>query len=431
LFMRQDTVAEAIAAHFGVSKSELLDRDTADLPVRMALGETHVIASTKKALGEAGVAVDTLEAAAAASGHASSNSSVARSSTCLLVKNLPFAVTGDELSAMFEAMGGLARLVLPPTRTIALVEYLEAQDAKRAFRTLAYKRCHHVPLYLEWAPAGIFTPGAPSLGLSAPESSHPGNKESTTPVLDSTVVAGLVDAENDEAATGEGGPARELYVKNLNFETRDPALRAHFAAAAASAGGRVTAARVALKGDAKHASRKLSLGYGFVELDSEATARTVLRSLQGSKLDGHALVLQLSTSKSDSKKTKSKSDDSKTKLVCRNVAFEATRKDLSSLFGAVGQLKSLRLPKKFDGTHRGFAFVEFATAQETQAAIDAISGTHLYGRRLLVERAKEDDGLDDIRDKTATKYRADDGTGERPSKRPRQTKGLIADLDNM
>ena len=38
----------------GVSKSELLDREAGDLAVRMALGETHVIAETKRALGEAG-----------------------------------------------------------------------------------------------------------------------------------------------------------------------------------------------------------------------------------------------------------------------------------------------------------------------------------------------------------------------------------------
>jgi hypothetical protein len=38
----------------GVSKSELLDREAGDLAVRMALGETQVIAETKRALGEAG-----------------------------------------------------------------------------------------------------------------------------------------------------------------------------------------------------------------------------------------------------------------------------------------------------------------------------------------------------------------------------------------
>lgn len=54
LFMRADTVVEAVAEHYGVKKSELMDRDASDLGVRMALGETQVIAKTKEALGEAG-----------------------------------------------------------------------------------------------------------------------------------------------------------------------------------------------------------------------------------------------------------------------------------------------------------------------------------------------------------------------------------------
>ena len=59
--------------------------------------------------------------------------------------------------AMFGAVGELRRLVLPPTRTLALVEFLEPTDARTAFRKLAYKRFQHVPLYLEWAPADVFT----------------------------------------------------------------------------------------------------------------------------------------------------------------------------------------------------------------------------------------------------------------------------------
>lgn len=68
LFMRADTVAEAVAAHYGVAKSDLLDREAGDMAVRMALGEAHVIAATKAALGQAGADVAKLEEAAAAAG---------------------------------------------------------------------------------------------------------------------------------------------------------------------------------------------------------------------------------------------------------------------------------------------------------------------------------------------------------------------------
>ena len=62
---------------------------------------------------------------------------------------------------MFGRCGALARLVLPPTRTLAVVEYAAPADARRAFKALAYKRFQAVPLYLEWAPRGVFAPDAP------------------------------------------------------------------------------------------------------------------------------------------------------------------------------------------------------------------------------------------------------------------------------
>ena len=83
----------------------------------------------------------------------------------------------------------------------------------------------------------------------------------------------------------------------------------------------------------------------------------------------------------------------------RNVPFQATRKEILQLFGSYGHLKKVRLPKKFDGSHRGFAFVEFLTAQEAQNAMKALSSTHLYGRHLVLEWADDKEDIDTLRDK--------------------------------
>ena len=58
-----------------------------------------------------------------------------------------------------------------------------------------------------------------------------------------------------------------------------------------------------------------------------------------------------------------------------------------------------------DGWCRGFAFVDFVTKQEACNSMEAVAGTHLYGRRLVVEWAEPDDTLDDLRMKTAAKYK--------------------------
>lgn len=83
----------------------------------------------------------------------------------------------------------------------------------------------------------------------------------------------------------------------------------------------------------------------------------------------------------------------------RNLAFEATAKDVRQLMEAFGHVKTCRLPKKFDGSTRGFAFVEFATKGEAQKAMDGAHGTHLYGRRLHLEYAKGEEGISELRSK--------------------------------
>ena len=64
-------------------------------------------------------------------------------------------------------------------------------------------------------------------------------------------------------------------------------------------------------------------------------------------MDGHALILQLShnakraggaDSRSSATKAKADKKESSTKIIVRNVAFEATRKDLLQIFNPFGQV---------------------------------------------------------------------------------------------
>eukprot|EP00249_Psilotum_nudum_P021049 c27951_g1_i2 orf=1058-2851(-) len=135
LFMHPDTIAENVARKYGLSKSDFLDPDAEDLAVRMALGETHIIAETKKALFQEGVNIEILEKLALGK-----LDTVKRSNHVILVKNLPFATMNTDLVTMFGKFGSLERVILPPTRTLALVVYLEAAEARSAFKGLAYKR---------------------------------------------------------------------------------------------------------------------------------------------------------------------------------------------------------------------------------------------------------------------------------------------------
>ena len=86
------------------------------------------------------------------------------------------------MQELFGGFGELLRLVLPPTKTLALVEYAESADARRAFKSLAYKRFQNIPLYLEWAPAGIFNADAP-LAPIKPAQPAPSQVVSAHPIM--------------------------------------------------------------------------------------------------------------------------------------------------------------------------------------------------------------------------------------------------------
>ena len=59
-------------------------------------------------------------------------------------------------------------------------------------------------------------------------------------------------------------------------------------------------------------------------------------------------------------------------LSCVLVALPCAQ-DIAGLFSPFGSIKSCRLPKKFDGSHRGFAFVEYVTKQEAKNALEGAS----------------------------------------------------------
>lgn len=64
-------------------------------------------------------------------------------------------------------------------------------------------------------------------------------------------------------------------------------------------------------------------------------------------MDGHALILQLCHGRKDGQTAKkNEKDKSSTKLLVRNVAFEATEKDLRQLFSPFGQVNVLLLLSK-------------------------------------------------------------------------------------
>ena len=77
------------------------------------------------------------------------------------------------------------------------------------------------------------------------------------------------------------------------------------------------------------------------------------------------------------------------KIYVGGLPYAATEQQLSDLFAAHGTVESARvITDKFTGQSRGFGFVEMASAEDAQKAINALNGTQMDGRTLTVNEAR-------------------------------------------
>ena len=367
LFMNQDAVNSSIANRLGVSKHEMLDPSSTNAGVKQAIAETTVIQETKSYFAKNGVDLDAFK-------------KKARGDTIILVKNFPFGTTFEELRRMFEDFGQLLRVLIPPTSTIAIVEFAQPAHARAAFASLAYRRIKDSILFLEKAPKDLFSGASNTTDVvvAVPDSN---GQRLIAPKLSTTDL--LEGKEAPESST--------LFVRNLNFTTTSDRLTETFRPLEG-----FMSARVSTKMDPKKPDQILSMGFGFLEFGSKDQAQAVLRAMNGYELDGHKLLIKASHKGLDAAEVRKKEDRDKrlastrTKIIIKNLPFEATKRDLRALFGSYGQLRTLRIPKKFDHSTRGFAFADFITAREAENALEALKDTHLLGRRLVLEFAAAD-----------------------------------------
>ncbi|HWP56712.1 MAG TPA: RNA-binding protein [Candidatus Acidoferrales bacterium] len=77
------------------------------------------------------------------------------------------------------------------------------------------------------------------------------------------------------------------------------------------------------------------------------------------------------------------------KLYVGGLPYSVTEGQLESIFSQHGSVQSARvISDKITGRSRGFGFVEMASAEEAQKAIEALNGTQLEGRTLTVNEAR-------------------------------------------
>ncbi|KAF1825228.1 uncharacterized protein K489DRAFT_352527 [Dissoconium aciculare CBS 342.82] len=368
LFMNADAVVANVADRLGLSKSEVLDPTSSDAAVRQAHAETHVIQETKAYFRSQGVDLDSFKKRQ-------------RGDTAILIKNIPYDLGKDELKRLCEENGDVTRFAIPPSGAVAIVEYKNAAQCKNAWSALSYRRVKNTVLMLEKAPADVFAGKVTSQTVDASVNSEQGGVEKVS----ATDLKGADQTVPDTVGTAT------LFVRNLNFTTTSALLTDTFKSFEG-----FMSARVKTKTDPKKPGQILSMGFGFLEFQSASQAQVALKVMDGHLLEGHKLQIRASHRGTDAAEERRKTDAQKkaaaqsTKVIIKNLPFEVTKKDIRALFGAYGQLRSVRVPQKLDRSTRGFAFADFMNAKEAQNAMESLRDTHLLGRRLVLDFAAEE-----------------------------------------
>jgi multiple RNA-binding domain-containing protein 1 len=371
LFMKESNTTQSMALHLGIKKEDFLTPNNGSLAVRLAVSEASLVNLQKKHLEDNGVNLEVLEMI--------SDPNTPKSDTCLVCKNIPPGTAEDELSRLMGKYGRLCRFVFSANSSIAICEYIDSSEAKKAYSSLLGSNFRSQPLMLSWSPVGTF------------------REEAINSLKTKASSSKLTQPEHENNAKGFS-----LYVKNLSFHTSEQALL-NFLKANLSSSNKIRSVRIPKKqslsknSESGNSLEPLSLGFGFVEFETSEACKLALDKLQGTVLDGHQLEFSFSNSQSSTKErniklkptVKDPPSNKATRLLVKNVPFEATEKELRELFASFVQIRKVRLPKKFGGQHRGFAFVDCATHQEARDAFGLLGNVHLYGRHLVIEWALE------------------------------------------
>ncbi|NXC18145.1 NUCL protein, partial [Corythaeola cristata] len=162
--------------------------------------------------------------------------------------------------------------------------------------------------------------------------------------------------------------ARTLFVKNLPYRLTEDEMREVFENA--------QEIRIVMNKDGN------SKGVAYVEFKTEAEANKALEEKQGTEIDGRAMVIDFTGEKSHQEHQKGGGERESKTLIVNNLSYAASEETLQELFK---KASSIKMPQTNQGRPKGYAFVEFPTAEDAKEALNSCNNTEIEGRAIRLE----------------------------------------------
>uniref|UniRef100_F6PLL6 RNA-binding protein 28 n=2 Tax=Ornithorhynchus anatinus TaxID=9258 RepID=F6PLL6_ORNAN len=316
----------------------------------------------------------------------------------LIIRNLSFKCSEDDLKASFAQFGAVLEVNIPKKpdgkmRGFAFVQFKNLLEAGKALKGMNMKEIKGRTVAVDWAVAKdkySATQAAHAAGQGSKNPPPPIQEEAAEEVgihEDHEEEEG--DDEDDEEGDDDEDEDEEEDPKSQttkpNGSQRRPVKRA--AAAGADSSDEEESEE---EGDSE-------------EEDSEDG------ELEQEETDSDGEDEDVDIPKKKKRKLSSDVNEGKTVFI-RNLSFDSEEEDLGELLEQFGELKYVRVVLHHDTEHsKGCAFAQFLTQEATQKCLEAAredatdGGLKLDGRRLKVDLAVSRDDAEKLRSKKVKK----------------------------
>jgi nucleolin len=128
-------------------------------------------------------------------------------------------------------------------------------------------------------------------------------------------------------------------------------------------------------------------GFAFVEMASQEIGKQAIQRFNGQMLHNRDLVVDFQDeSRSAGGGSFAGGPVKNSKLFVRNINYSVSEQALQSLFQQAGEVYSVKIAMDREtGEPKGFGFIEMASADEAQNAINTLNNTFFEGKEIMID----------------------------------------------
>ncbi|XP_041654851.1 embryonic polyadenylate-binding protein-like isoform X3 [Cheilinus undulatus] len=218
-----------------------------------------------------------------------------------------------------------------------------------------------------------------SLGYAYINFQQPADAECALDTMNYDVIKGrpirIMWSQRDPGLRKSG--VGNIFIKNMDESIDNKALYDTF-----SAFGNILSCKVVC-------DEKGSKGYGFVHFETQEAANRAIDTMNGMLLNDRKVFVGHFKSRKEREVEFGTKAMKFTNVYIKNFGEDYSDEKLKDVFSSFGRTLSVRVMKDERGRSRGFGFVNYASHEDAQKAVEEMNGKEINGKVIYVGRAQK------------------------------------------